>query len=399
MVNNTKNLVEFIKEVYQNIVSIPAISPLSGGRGEMKKAKYIEGVLKGFGVKVSWYNAKEGEIIHPNLVGIYNGVDTSKTFWIISHMDVVPEGDKKLWHSDPFSAVVKKDRIYGRGTEDNGQGIVLALALLRYFVSKKLKPRINLGLVFVSDEETGSKYGMQFLVQKHKLFNPKDIAFVPDWGSKDGSKIEVAEKHVLWIKATVHGKQTHASTPQKGINACKEGMLFYLKLYNDLYKKFRMQEKLFDVPFSTFEPTKRAANVPNINTIPAEDVQYFDCRIIPEYNVDAVLQAIRKTAKAFEASSKCKIDIEIISRDDSPPIDLKAAKDFSKSIEKVRRIKPRFVGIGGGTVAKYTRELGISTIVWSTLDDMAHSPNEYVKISNIVKDLQVLIDYLTSSHE
>ena len=56
------------------------------------------------------------------------------------------------------------------------------------------------------------------------VFHQNDFVYVPDFGEPDGSLIEVAEKHILWLKINVKGKQTHASTPEKGINATRIGM-------------------------------------------------------------------------------------------------------------------------------------------------------------------------------
>ncbi|MCD6372386.1 MAG: M20/M25/M40 family metallo-hydrolase, partial [Thermococcus sp.] len=46
--------------------------------------------------------------------------------------------------------------------------------------------------------------------------------------------------------------------------------------------------------------------------------------------------------------------------------------------------------IGGGTFAAYFRKLGIPAVVWATLDEMAHQPNEYAKIDNMVEDAKVM---------
>lgn len=42
-----------------------------------------------------------------------------------------------------------------------------------------------------------------------------------------------------------------------------------------------------------------------------------------------------------------------------------------------------------GTVAKYFREAGFPAAVSSTMDETAHSPDEYCLISNIVDDAKV----------
>jgi len=44
-----------------------------------------------------------------------------------------------------------------------------------------------MGLVFVADEETGSEYGLEYLLRHHKgLFSPQDLVVVPDWGNEQG---------------------------------------------------------------------------------------------------------------------------------------------------------------------------------------------------------------------
>jgi len=52
----------------------------------------------------------------------------------MAHIDVVPEGDLYLWDTNPWEAVVKDGKIYGRGTEDNQQGLVSSVFTLRAFI-------------------------------------------------------------------------------------------------------------------------------------------------------------------------------------------------------------------------------------------------------------------------
>jgi len=388
------NYAEFIKKTYKEMIPIKAISPESGGIGEYEKAKYIGGVLSEMGIKAKWYNVKDSHgVTRPNLVAMY-GQSNKKTFWIVAHTDVVPEGDISLWKTKPFEAVIKGDYIYGRGTEDDGQGIMLALGVAKHLTEAKAEPRFRLGLAFVADEEVGSVYGAQYLVNK-KVFSKGDFALVPDAGNSDGSMIEIAEKHVLWLRFEVVGKQSHGSTPEKGINANRLGMLFYSELYDILHKRFNSKDMLFEPPVSTFEPTKKEPNVPNINTIPGTDVQYFDCRILPRYRVDAVLSLVRKAAADFSKLHGCKINISVVSREDTPkPTSGAFVEEFSEAVKAAKNVEPKLMGVGGGTVAKYFRKIGIPSIVWMTTDETAHSPNEYTKISNIISDTRVVLKFL-----
>jgi succinyl-diaminopimelate desuccinylase len=60
-----------------------------------------------------------------------------------------------------------------------------------------------------------------------------------------------------------------------------------------------------------------------------------------------------------------------------------------EAVETIRGIKPKVGGIGGGTCAAYFRRVGIPAVVWSTADEMAHQPNEYARIDNIVNDAKI----------
>ena len=54
-----------------------------------------------------------------------------RTLWLLAHIDTVSEGDINLWKTDPFNAVVKNGKIYGRGAQDNGQSVLSSMYALR----------------------------------------------------------------------------------------------------------------------------------------------------------------------------------------------------------------------------------------------------------------------------
>ena len=383
-----------------NLIEKVAISPLNGGKGELERANYIMGLLNEIGFdEIKRIDAKDNfGYIRPNIIAIIHGENRNKTKWIVTHMDTVPEGDRSLWKTDPFKGVVVGDKIYGRGTTDNGQSLIASIYAVKAIKMSKIKPKTNIGLIFVSDEETGSEYGLKHVLNNY-TFGKNDEFLVPDYGNEDGSAIEVAEKGILWFRIKTYGIQAHASTPHLGLNAHRIGMLYSIYIDEILHRKFNKTNDLFDPPYSTFEPTKKECNVQNINTIPGTDVVYFDCRILPEYKIDDVIAEIEKAKKEFEEKHKVKIEVEIIQRaDPAPPTDPSSeiVKTLSAIIERKRSIKPKVIGIGGGTVAAYLREKGYPAVAWSTIDPVEHSPNEYCKIENMVNDAKVFAEYLIS---
>ena len=382
-------------ELMKAIVPIKALGPTNGGTGEAEKAEFLKNYLKTLGITdIKEYPAPDPRVpggMRPNLVAKLPG-KSSRTVWILGHLDVVPEGDLSKWDTDPFEAVVKGDQIFGRGTEDNNHAIVTGCMTAKAFLDLGIKPNYSLGLVFVADEETGSKYGLEYLLENHpNLFSENDLIIVPDAGEPDSSMIEVAEKSIFWVKFKTIGKQTHASMPEKGINAFRAASHLVVAL-EELGKIFDKKDPIFDPPQSTFEPTRKEANVPNINTIPGDDIFYFDARILPDYDIDEVLDKMRAIADEIEKEFKVKIELSKEQYEQAAPAtdpNAPVVQALKVAIKEIYNVDARPMGIGGGTVAAIFRRKGFPAAVWSTIDDMAHEPNEYDRISNIINDTKV----------
>ncbi len=376
---------------------IPAIAPESGGNGESDRASFLLMRLERLGFEnIEVIEAKDDRVPskkRPNIIITIPGKNKKlPPIWIVSHMDIVPEGDRKLWKTDPYNPELKKDRLIGRGVEDNGQSMTASIFAAKVLLDSGEKQERTVKLAIVADEEVGSKFGIQYLVRK-KLFGKDDLLLVPDAGSPDGSKIEVVEKSHLQLKVVTKGKQAHASRPHKGKNAFLAASKFVAIISDELYREFHCQDKLFDPPYSTFECTKKEPNVPNINTIPGEDAFYMDCRVLPDIGLKEVMDFIRKTARKLEKETDTKISFEDVRMGQAPPatpVDSPIVMNLQRALKQVRGIKADPMGIGGGTCAAIFREQGLHAAVWETNDELAHEPNEYCKVDNLVADAKVM---------
>jgi succinyl-diaminopimelate desuccinylase len=382
-------------DLQMKLCAIPAIAPSSDGEGEAKKAEFLAGWLKDNGfvdiavIKAPDLDAPAG--YRPNILAYYRGKSQARTIWIMTHMDVVPPGELSLWRGDPYKAWVEKGRVHGRGVEDNQQDMVASLFAVKALQAEGIVPVSDIGIALVADEETGSAKGIDYVLQNHKVFRKQDLIIVPDAGNETGTMIEVAEKSILWLKIKTMGKQAHGSTPEKGINSFKAAS-FFIAALNDLYKIYPGRDRLFDPPISTFEPTKKEANVPNINTIPGEDIFYMDMRILPKFKVQDVERTIRTIAAGIEKKFKVKIHAEVQQKATAaPPTSAQApvVLALKKAVKAVYRKDAKAMGIGGGTVAAVFRRGGFSAACWSKLDETAHQPNEYCIIDNMVGDAKV----------
>ncbi|RUM34376.1 MAG: diaminopimelate aminotransferase [Archaeoglobus sp.] len=376
-----------------DLIKIKAIGPDNGGEGELDRAEYIHGIFENWGFKVERYDSKDDRAkggVRPNLVVRLCEKEDMERIWIVTHMDVVPEGDPDLWDTPPFEPVIKDGKVYGRGSEDNTQPLVSSMFAVKALKDLCIEPKRNLCLAFVSDEETGSRYGIQHLINLG-IFRKGDYFIVPDAGTPQGDCIEVAEKSILWIRFIVRGKQAHASMTHQAINASREAMRFLLELDSTLHSRFNRKNELFLPPESTFEPTKRESNVENINTIPGRDISYFDCRILPEYGIDSVLEVVENVVENFNSRSEAKVSYEVVQREESPPtsVESKVVTLLKDAIKLVSGVDAKPVGFGGNTCASFFRKAGFDAAVWSTVDGKAHQPNEYAVVEYMIKDAKV----------
>ncbi len=195
---------EFIIDLYRGFIPIKALAPENGGDGEWDRANYLLGVIRNYFDEVRIIEAPDRRVSRgsrPNIIAVMRGVDTSRTYWVIAHMDTVPEGDRSLWTYEPFNATVVGDTIYGRGVEDNGQGIVMGITAAKVLRELGIRPPINYGVILASDEEVGSKYGIQYVINKEpNLISGKDLVLVPDAGNADGTMIEIARREYSGLK-------------------------------------------------------------------------------------------------------------------------------------------------------------------------------------------------------
>ncbi len=375
-------------ETMSGMISIKSVSPLSGGEGEKERADYLEKKLASWGIGAVRYDyTDESGAVRSNIVAKYG--NCNRTLWIVAHIDTVAEGEIGLWKTDPYSAVVKDGRIYGRGTNDNGQEVIAGMFALKALMESGAELKYNIGLALVADEEIGSRYGIQKLLDE-PVFDGSGLFIVPDSGDRKGDKIEVAEKGILWLRITVRGTQVHASTPEKGDNAYRHSIGFIGRIDKYLHERYNASDDIFDPNMSTFEPTKHEKNVDSVNIVPGVDISYIDCRVLPRYDLDEILGNLKRIASEEFKGIDISVD-PILKEEAAPPTDVNAeiVKELSSALKEVRGIDAKAIGIGGGTCAAFFRKKGFSAAVWSTEDDVAHRANEYAVISNIIDDAKI----------
>jgi len=386
-----ENSKEDIVRDLSGMIRIPSMGPANDGTGEGACADYLMTLLDGFDEikRVDVEDADYPGVIRPNILAVRKGKKKG-TVWVIAHTDTVTPGDLNEWKHPPFEAFRDGDKVYGLGAEDNGQAVIASIYASKFFKDVELNGR-SLGIALVADEETTSKMGIDYLVE-NGYFSKDDVIFVPDWGSPGSSMIDVAEKHLLWVKVTVKGKQTHGSTPNKGLNAYRAGARFLTELLEDIDKNYSDIDELYKPSMSTFEPTKCSPTVGNVNTIPGYYEFWMDCRIIPKYDPQKIYEHMVAFAEDFSKKSGAIVTVikeQLTISGKASSTESEGYKALIESIESVTGIDVQPAGIGGGTCANFFRVKGYDAYVWETEGGSLHQPNEFVDVNSIITDAKV----------
>ena len=374
-----------------DMLRINAVGPENGGPGEAERGDFLQSLVKQLGFDhVEVYESEDPRVPsgrRPNIVVRVKGRTDANT-WVVTHMDVVPEGDINAWTNPPFEPVVRDGRVYARGAEDNGQDLIASLFGLAALLKAGIIPERNACLAFVCDEEYGNAHGIDILLERG-IFGKDDLIVVPDHGYPDGASMAVVEKSVAWIRVVVTGRQTHGSTPDNGINAFEVSARYLVDCMDRLRSKFSTADKLFDPPRSTFVPTKCEAGSRNINTVPGRQEFACDFRVLPDYDLDDVMSEMRDVAGEHESRSGATIELSFIDKTVSAgrtSPDAEVVKRLKRAITAVGGFEPKPIGIGGATFATPFRRAGLDAVAWSMIPGTGHDADEYIEIAGLVFD-------------
>lgn len=178
------------------MVSIPSVS-----REEKEVADFLEKVLSDYGLNPH----RNGH----NIWSIYPTYDPSKpTLLLNAHIDTVKPTSS--WTISPFSPVIEDGKLYGLGTNDDGASVVSLLQVYRQIIQSP--QQYNIVFLASCEEEVSGKNGIE---QVLPLLPHIDVALV---GEPTGMQPAIAEKGLMVIDVTAHGKSGHAAR-NEGENA------------------------------------------------------------------------------------------------------------------------------------------------------------------------------------
>ncbi len=133
-----------------------------------------------------------------------------------SHVDVVPVGDPDLWEVAPFSGVVKEGCVWGRGAIDMLFIVATQVQAFSKLHQEDFKPKGDLILFIVCDEEKGGNFGTGWMWKNHPEVIQTDYAVSEHGGlfiAPGKAVFMIGEKGTVQKRITFHGTSGHGAMP------------------------------------------------------------------------------------------------------------------------------------------------------------------------------------------
>ncbi|WP_109048600.1 acetylornithine deacetylase [Azospirillum sp. TSA6c] len=307
------------------------------------------------------------------------------------HVDTVPV-DGQTWSSDPFSADIRQDRLYGRGACDMKGFVGTAIAVAVAHADRSLAAPIHLALSY--DEEVGC-LGAPALVE--------DIVaqgLIPDGcivGEPTMMQVVNAHKGANVARCRVGGLARHSSLAPEGINAIEYAARLIVHIQS-IAGRFATEGPFsegFNVPFTTLQTGLVTGGIA-VNTVPADCDFTFEFRNLPGVPADAIFREIEDHALGrllpeMRTRNACGcITLERLAS--APAFE---AEDGSPFTRLVRELTGDHMGrkVAYGTEAGIFHQAGIPTLVCGPGDiAQAHRADEFVDLAQIRRCERVLTE-------
>lgn len=298
---------------------------------ETKAAQYLKQILDREGIASEIVESAPGR---GSIIARLKGSGKKRPLLLMGHLDVVGV-EREKWSVDPFAAIIKDGFIYGRGASDDKGMVAANLAVLLQLHRAKIPLDRDVIYLAEAGEEGTSEYGMDFLVEKHWDKVEAEFAineggdFPLESGQLRYAGVSTTEKLPRGLRLVARGSSGHGSMPRLDnavvrlaaavakVGAWQPPMrlndttrAFFARLATvsppaeaELYRnvhKPEVQEKLRATKIR-FNSMLRTSISPNMisggfrrNVIPAEAEAYLDVRALPDENIDALIETLRK---------------------------------------------------------------------------------------------------------
>jgi succinyl-diaminopimelate desuccinylase len=320
-----------------------------------------------------------------------------------SHIDVVQSGAG--WTLDPFAAVVKDGRVYGRGACDMKGGLAASIIAVEALIESAAALPGTLEISGTTDEESGGYGGVHYLAERGWFSPPRvDHVIIPEPLNVD--RVCIGHRGVWWAEIETHGRMAHGSMPFLGDCAVRHMHAVVDRFERDLYPKLAARRT--DMPVVPSGARHSTLNINSIHGGQAETTGYpapvvpdscrmvIDRRLLIEESIDAakgevreLLEQLVKDRAGFRYSIRDIFEVRPTMADRDGPV----ARSTAAAIRRVIGRDPEFICSPGTYDQKHIDRVGKlrDCIAYGPgILELAHQPDEYVVIEDMVNSAKVM---------
>ncbi len=394
-------------DLTRKLIQIPTINP--PGEDYVGCAQYIGERLRGRGFDIAYVRGEgtpgdSDRFPRMNVVARREGAGPGSCVHFNGHIDVVEVGHG--WTVDPFAGVVKDGKVFGRGACDMKGGIAASIVAVEALM--EIRPDFP-GAIEISgtvDEESGGYGGVAYLAKEGYFSKPRvDHVIIPEPLNVD--RVCLGHRGVWWAEIETHGRIAHGSMPFLGDSAIRHMAAVMERFEHDLYP--HLATKRTDMPVV---PEGARQSTMNINSIHGGLSEDFDglpsavvadsCRLVVDrrYLIEETYEEVRdEVVDLLEKLKHNRQDFRYDLKElwSVPPTmtDKAAAvvRAVAGEIEAVLGRPAEYVISPGTYDQKHVARIGHlkDCIAYGPgILDLAHQPDEYVGIDDLVASTKVM---------
>ena len=400
--------VDELVELTADLIRFPTINP--PGEAYTPCAEYIGERLRRRGFTVSYVRGEgtPGDSdLYPrtNVIARIEGKSPGHTVHFNSHIDVVEAGEG--WTVDPFGGEVKNGRVYGRGACDMKGGLAASIIAVEAYLEANPDFPGAIEISGTVDEESGGFGGVAYLAQKGYFSKPRvDHVIIPEPLNKD--RICLGHRGVWWAEIETKGKIAHGSMPFLGDSAVRHMGAVLGAFEDELFPALdRKQTRMPVVPDGAKRSTMNINSIHGGQTddyfpgLPSPNVPdsckiVIDRRFLLEESVDevkaevtSILDRLKWERPKFDYRLRDLMIVQPLMTEQDAPV----SSAIASGIRQVFGREPQYVISPGTYDQKHIARIGLlhDCIAYGPgILDLAHCPDEWVGIADMVESAKVM---------
>ena len=391
----------------RDLIRFPTVNP--PGEAYTPCAEFLGGRLKARGFAVGYHRA-EGEAgdsaryPRTNVVARIEGRRPGPCVHFNGHIDVVEAGHG--WTVEPFEGLVRDGRVYGRGACDMKGGLAAAVIAVEALLEEFGDLPGALEVSGTVDEESGGYGGVGFLAGKGFFSRPRvDHVIIPEPLNVD--RVCIGHRGVWWAEVETKGHIAHGSMPFLGDCAVRHMGAFLQKLESELYPA--LARKRTEMPVVPEGARQSTLNINSIHGGLVEDREGLPAPLVPDscrmvldrrylieedpeevrQEVVRLLEGLKDSRQGFDYALREVLAFQPTMTDPEAPV----VRAVSAAIEEVLGRPARQVVSPGTYDQKHIVRVGQleDCIAYGPgILDLAHQPDEYVGIDDMVASAKVM---------